>query len=149
MTDPSIPPPPSYPPSVGMPTTWWSSDDAAAPLPEPAWVEQPEPVIVYVQHPEPEPGPGTLALMVRHMHIAYNAPTLAVGCLIGPCWHQLIQLLSDNWIFAGTAVAGAILLDLLKGRWWSRIFVWTTVVGALLDLPVLDQMLRILTGVPL
>lgn len=138
MTDPQWPPPPNYPPTVGMPVQWWQQPEQAAPL-------EPAPVHVTIE----APGPEQHGRFWSQFHIAYNAPTLAAGCFAAPLWHRALIIAGNQYGFALAAIAAALLADRWRRRWYTRTLLWAVVAGAALDLPVLDQMLRILTGVPL
>ncbi|GAA3727479.1 hypothetical protein [Streptomyces tremellae] len=140
MTEPRIiPPPPTYPPTVG----------AAKPAPEPR--------IIVVTPEQPKP-PKPKLLNARR--IAYNTTAAAValapvfggyslatalGIALHDCRTQ--ASLPGAWALAGGLLAATLYVDRTRSGWIARLLLATAVIGALLSLPFLDGLLYVITGV--
>jgi hypothetical protein len=118
------PPPPSYPPTAGAPTTWW----APAPPPPPA----PEP------EPEPEPS-GRDWTWLR--------PTaIATGAAAAPAWLHVMHIAGDRYGVALAAVTAAAVADHRRRTWLTRAILTAIAAGSMLCLPAVADTLTYLTG---
>lgn len=140
MTEPRIiPPPPNYPPTVGV-----------------QWIE-PEPRIIVVTPEQPKPDKPRL---ITGRRIAFNVTAAAVSLApvfggysmataLGIALHdcRTERSLAGAWALAGGLLAATLYVDRTRPGWTARLLLATTVIGALLSLPVLDGLLYLMTGV--
>ncbi|MGQ4514240.1 hypothetical protein [Streptomyces sp. DW26H14] len=140
MTEPRIiPPPPTYPPTVG------------APRPEP----EPRIILVTPEQPKPDkPRLFTGRRIVFNVTAAgaalapvfggYSAAT-ALGIALHDCRTE--ASLPGAWALAGGLLTAALYVDRTRRGWLARLLLAAVVLGALLSLPVLDGLLYLMTGV--
>lgn len=139
MTEPRIiPPPPTFPPSVGAPQP-------------PA-----EPYFVVVTTETAKPAKrritgraviynGTAALVALAPVFDGYSTVTAVGLMLHHC--RTGAGLGAGWSLTGACVGAAWLLDRVRRGWLARFLFITFALGAALSMPVLDGLLYLMTGV--
>ncbi|MFC4609744.1 hypothetical protein ACFO9E_18265 [Streptomyces maoxianensis] len=123
------PPMPDYPPSAG------------------AW-QAPDVTVVVQTEVMPEPSRWDFTWL----QLGRNSMAVVVSVVTAPVWAEsLIAVREDQhvagaWFMAGAAFCVALWLDHSRRRFLTRVLVWTTALGAIGALPVISELVHLLTG---
>lgn len=136
MTDPRIiPPPPPYPPTAGR-TTWWSNTP-------------PEPTVI-VMTPEPaEEAPRRRPALGWRWRPAAAAAAITPGIWWAHVLADPELTTGGAYVITGVTITITVALDTARGRWITRVALYTTALGAFLALPArpaLDLITYLITG---
>lgn len=131
MTTPPIPPPPSYAPTAGLPTTWWVADE-------------PDPL------PEPEQHWDWSWLRLRYNGLCLGIALLPLG-YEREALHACAVEQSPQAAFglAFMILLVAIAMDRWRPSWRARTALWLAILSLATTPAALSGALHILTGVSL
>ncbi|MFE7029467.1 hypothetical protein ACFU9Y_04090 [Streptomyces sp. NPDC057621] len=86
------------------------------------------------------------------LQIGRNAKAIVISVVTGPWWAAALRDVLEEqgpegaWFMAWAAFGTALLLDHARQRFVTRVLVWTSAFGAVGALPVVSELIHVMTG---